>query len=159
MLTTRAMSDGKGYSSRHLELGDYYAEGERVEGRWQGRAAALLGLEGPVKEEDLEALRQGLDPRNGEFLRQRHGADRIDSDGETRSHARHLYDFTFSAPKSVSIMAVVAGDGRLREAHTNAVAAVLMELSTDQRRSALSEYGMAGPRRRSGKTRAAWCLV
>ena len=30
MLTIRAMSDGKGYSSRHLEHSDYYAEGERV---------------------------------------------------------------------------------------------------------------------------------
>jgi hypothetical protein len=28
MLTIRAMSDGKGYSSRHLEHADYYAEGE-----------------------------------------------------------------------------------------------------------------------------------
>ena len=49
MLTIRAMSDGKGYSSRHLEHADYYAEGERVVGHWQGRGAELLGLDGPVK--------------------------------------------------------------------------------------------------------------
>jgi len=30
MLTIRAMSDGAGYSSRHLEHNDYYAENERV---------------------------------------------------------------------------------------------------------------------------------
>ena len=64
MLTIRAMSDGKGYSSRHLEHSDYYAEGERVTGVWQGRGAELLGLSGAVKTEDFEALRQGLDPRN-----------------------------------------------------------------------------------------------
>jgi conjugative relaxase-like TrwC/TraI family protein len=81
-----------------------------------------------VRGEDFEALRQGLDPISGEFLRQRQGADRITADGETRSRARHLYDFTFSAPKSVSIMAVLAGDERLRDAHTNAVAAALAEL-------------------------------
>jgi conjugative relaxase-like TrwC/TraI family protein len=128
MLTIRAMSDGKGYSSRHLEHSDYYAEGERVVGQWKGRGAEMLGLSGSVRREDFEALRQGLDPQNREFLRQRQGADRVDAGGETRSHARHLYDFTFSAPKSVSIMAILSGDERLREAHTNAVAGALREL-------------------------------
>ena len=63
MLTIRAMSDGKGYSSRHLEHSDYYAEGERVVGRWMGRGAEMLGLRGAVRGEDFETLRQGLDPR------------------------------------------------------------------------------------------------
>jgi len=65
MLTIRAMADGKGYSARHLEHSDYYAEGERVTGRWCGRAAELLGLQGDVRQEDFEALRQGLDPATG----------------------------------------------------------------------------------------------
>jgi hypothetical protein len=51
------MSDGKGYSSRHLEHSDYYAEGERVTGIWQGRGAELLGLSGHVKTEEFEALK------------------------------------------------------------------------------------------------------
>jgi conjugative relaxase-like TrwC/TraI family protein len=128
MLTIRAMSDGRGYSARHLEHSDYFSEGERIVGRWFGRGAEMLGLKGSVRREDFEALRQGLDPRDGEFLRQRQGADRVDSEGETRSRARHLYDFTFSAPKSVSIMAVLCRDERLREAHTAAVAAALREV-------------------------------
>ena len=45
------MSDGKGYSSRYLERADYYAEGDRVVGHWQGRGAELLGLTGEVKSE------------------------------------------------------------------------------------------------------------
>ena len=44
MLTIRAMSNGLGYSARHLEHSDYYAEGERVTGHWLGRGAELLGL-------------------------------------------------------------------------------------------------------------------
>jgi len=112
MLTIRAMSDGKGYSSKHLEHSDYYAEGERVAGRWVGRAAEWLGLRGTVRTEDFESLRQGLDPRTGEFLRQRQGADRVDASGEPRSRARNLYDFTFSAPRSIPVMAVVGGDER-----------------------------------------------
>ena len=51
MLTIRAMADGKGYSARHLENSDYYAEGERVKGRWCGRGAELLGLQGDVRQE------------------------------------------------------------------------------------------------------------
>lgn len=130
MLTIRAMSDGKGYSSRHLENSDYYAEGERVVGQWRGRGAKLLGLDGEVMQGAFEALRQGLDPATGEFLRERQSADRTRADGTIRSHGRNLYDFTISAPKSVSIMAIIGGDGRLIEAHQGAVAQTLCELET-----------------------------
>ncbi len=130
MLTIRAMSDGKGYSSRHLEHSDYYAEGERISGRWEGRGAELLGLSGEVKAEDFEALRQGLDPRTGEFLRQRQSSDRLSADGTIRSHGRNLYDFTLSAPKSVSIMAILGSDNRLVEAHEKAVAETIREMES-----------------------------
>jgi conjugative relaxase-like TrwC/TraI family protein len=128
MLTIRAMTDGKGYSARHLEHSDYYAEGERVKGRWCGRGAELLGLQGDVRQEEFEALREGVDPETGTFLRQRQSADRTGPDGEVQSHGRHLYDFTISAPKSVSIMAIVGGDSRLIEAHQRAVGEALQEL-------------------------------
>lgn len=130
MLTIRAMSDGKGYSSRHLEHGDYYAEGERILGQWQGRGAELLGLSGEVKPEDFESLRQGLDPRTDEFIRQRKSADRTMTDGTIKSHGRNLYDFTISAPKSVSIMATLGGDERLFAAHEKATAEVLKEIES-----------------------------
>jgi conjugative relaxase-like TrwC/TraI family protein len=128
MLTIRAMSDGRGYSSRHLEHSDYYAEGEHVIGHWRGRGAELLGLKGDVRSGDFESLRQGLDPQTGEFLRQRKSADRVSADGTAQSHGRHLYDFTISAPKSVSVMAILGGDQRLIEAHQKAVAEALREL-------------------------------
>ena len=125
MLTIRAMSDGQGYSARHLEHSDYYAEGKRVIGQWQGRGADLLGLSGDVTSAQFEAIREGLDPHTGEFLRQRQSADRVAADGATQSRGRNLYDFTISAPKSVSIMAAVGGDTRLRQAHETAVAEAL----------------------------------
>ena len=133
MLTIRAMSDGKGYSSRHLEHSDYCAEGERVTGVWQGRGAELLGLRGDVKTDDFEALRQGLDPRTNEFLRVRHSADRTAVDGTKLAQGRSLYDFTISAPKSVSVLAILAGDDRLIEAHRIAVAEALDEVSPGDR--------------------------
>jgi len=130
MLTIRAMSDGKGYSARYLEQRDYYAEGERVLGLWRGRGAELLGLSGDVRTEQFEALRQGCDPRTGEFLRQRQSADRTATDGTTQSRGRNLYDFTFSAPKSLSILASLGQDDRLTEAHRLAVDETLKELET-----------------------------
>jgi conjugative relaxase-like TrwC/TraI family protein len=130
MLTIRAMSDGRGYSARYLEQRDYYAEGERVLGLWRGRGAELLGLSGDVRTVEFEALRQGCDPRTGEFLRQRQSADRTATDGTTQSRGRNLYDFTFSAPKSVSILASLGQDDRLTEAHRRAVDETLKELET-----------------------------
>ena len=127
MLTIRAMTGGNGYAQRHLQQSDYYDKNRTVEGQWRGRGAELLGLRGPVRSEDFEAVRQGLDPQTGEFLRQRHGADRVASDGSEQSKARSLYDMTFSAPKSVSIMATVGGDERLAGAHETAVREALQE--------------------------------
>src|SRR5215831_4183717 len=130
MLTIRAMSDGQGYSARHLEHSDYYAEDERVIGQWHGRGAQVLGLSGDVNSEQFEAIRQGVDPHSGEFLRQRQSADRVAADGTTQSHGRNLYDFTISAPKSISIMAQLAGDDRFIEAHQKAVGEALKEMES-----------------------------
>src|SRR3984893_13842600 len=148
MLTIRAMSDGTGYSARHLEHSDYYAEGERVMGQWQGRGAEMLGLAGEAQSEEFEALRRGLDPQSGEFLRQRHSADRTAAEGSTQNRGRNLYDFTISAPKSVSIMAEVGGDARLTEAHRKAVQEALKELEC-QAASRVRRHG-ANDNRRTG---------
>src|SRR6202049_4371460 len=128
MLTIRAMSNGKGYAANHLVHSDYYAEGQRVVGHWQGRGAAELGLVGEVKEEQFEAIRQGLHPVTGERLRPRQSADRLSVDGEIQSRGRHLYDFTLSAPKSISVVAALGQDDRLVQAHQQAVEAALQEL-------------------------------
>ena len=114
------MTGGEGYAQRHLQQSDYYDQNRTVEGKWCGRGAELLGLKGEVTSEDFEAVRQGLDPQTGEFLRQRYSADRIASNGAEQSKARSLYDMTFSAPKSVSVMAIVGGDERLIAAHGTA---------------------------------------
>jgi conjugative relaxase-like TrwC/TraI family protein len=127
MLTIRAMSGGVGYAQRHLEHSDYYDENRRVQGEWQGRGAELLGLRGDVTREQFEAVREGLHPETGEYLRPRHSADRVSVDGTEQSKARSLYDLTFSAPKSVSIQAMVAGDERLIAAHDEAVRSTLAE--------------------------------
>ncbi len=127
MLTIRAMTGAKGYAQRHLEHNDYYDQNNRVHGEWHGRGAELLGLKVEVRQEDFESIREGLHPETGDFLRPRHSADRIGIDGQVESKARALYDLTFSAPKSVSVQALVGGDERLLAAHGHAVQAALQE--------------------------------
>ena len=127
MLTIRAMSGGAEYAQRHLEHSDYYDEHRRVQGEWHGRGAELLGLRGEVNQKQFEAVREGLHPETEEFLRPRHSADRMGGDGSEQSKGRSLYDLTFSAPKSVSIQALVGGDERLVEAHDRAVREALAE--------------------------------
>ncbi len=87
----------------------------------------MLGLRGEVTQEQFEAVREGLHPESGEFLRPRHSADRIDANGSEQSKGRSLYDLTFSAPKSVSIQALVGGDERLISAHDKAVREAITE--------------------------------
>ncbi len=122
------MSNATGYAMKHLERNDYFAEGEKVVGKWFGRGAEKLGLNGQVLLEQFERVRQGLHPETGEKLRQRKSADRMARNGDKQSHGRTLYDFTFSAPKSISIMAILGGDGRLIEAHDRAVKEALAEM-------------------------------
>ena len=121
------MTGGAGYAQRHLEHSDYYDEGRRVQGGWHGQGAELLGLRGEVTREQFEAVREGLHPETGEFLRPRHSADRLDANGSEQSKGRSLYDLTFSAPKSISIQALVGGDERLIEGHDKAVREALAE--------------------------------
>ena len=128
MLTIRALTGGETYASRHLSSNDYYAENEKVIGRWMGRGAEMLGLEGAVTLEQFDAIRQGIDPATGEFLRPRQSADRFNDIGERTSTARSLYDFTVSAPKSVSLQALL--DPRLVEAHGQAVKEMAAEMES-----------------------------
>jgi conjugative relaxase-like TrwC/TraI family protein len=129
MLTICALSGGgtyATYASQRLSTNDYFAEGERIQGHWMGRGAELLGLKGEVTMEQFDAIRQGLHPETKEFLRPRQNVNRFDKDGERLSSARSLYDFTVSAPKSVSVQALI--DPRLREAHQQALAEMSGEM-------------------------------
>ena len=109
--------NGSTYLSHHLSANDYYAEGEKVRGQWVGQGAAKLGLTDEVQPEQFEALRNNQRPDTSEPLTPR-----------TRGHRVAFFDFQCSAQKSVSIMAMLAGDGRLRAAHEQASKIAFTEL-------------------------------
>jgi len=109
----------------------YWSQGQQVQGQWQGRLAEKFGLSGPVGELEFQRLSEGQHPQTGEQLVQhRQPFEYLNADGKTTRSVEHRagWDATFSPPKSVSLTALVGGDGRIRTAHAEAVAVALTEL-------------------------------
>ncbi len=107
---------------------NYWSQRGEIAGEWQGRLAAKLELSGAVSEADFARLAQGQHPQTGEQLvRQRQSYEYSNENGKTIKTMEHRagWDATFSAPKSVSLTALVGGDFRVREAHREAVTAAL----------------------------------
>ena len=107
MLSLANVGNGQSAASYYETRDDYYTD-DRSPSAWHGQAAASLGLAGPVDSAVFANLLDGRLPT-----------------GETLHHAaagrRGGTDATFSAPKSVSLQALVGGDSRLFGAHQRAV--------------------------------------
>ena len=110
---------------------NYWKQGDTILGEWQGRMAERYGLAGAIDEAHFARLSEGQNPLTGEQLvRHRNGQEYTTADGTTVKPVEHRagWDATFSAPKSVSLTALVGGDDRVREAHRQAVTTALTEL-------------------------------
>ncbi|MHC5863282.1 MobF family relaxase, partial [Nostoc sp.] len=95
---------------------NYYHLGKSL---WSGQGAEKLGLSGAVDDEEaFKNIIEGLTPDGKEQL----NARAVKGKGFER---RAALDCTFSAPKSVSLMALVGGDTRLIDAHHQALKQVL----------------------------------
>jgi conjugative relaxase-like TrwC/TraI family protein len=110
---------------------NYWSERGVIQGEWQGRLASQFGLAGPVSAEDFAKLSQGQHPATSEQLvRQRASYEYQDADGKTVKTMEHRagWDATFSAPKSISLTALVGGDDNVRVAHRESVRVALEQL-------------------------------
>jgi len=109
----------------------YWAGGQEIKGAWQGRLAEQYGLRGAVGAEEFSRLCQGQHPVTGEQLVRHRDSFRYENAaGKMVTTAAHRagWDATFSAPKSISLTALVGGDERVREAHRESVRLALDEL-------------------------------
>lgn len=89
----------------------YYKD--KAPSRWLGKIGYGFGYgSGQVGTRDLVQMLDGITPK-GEDISKR---------GNRQKDRRKCTDLTFSAPKSISIMALAAGDYRLIQAHAEAVA-------------------------------------
>jgi conjugative relaxase-like TrwC/TraI family protein len=110
---------------------NYWKQGDAILGEWQGRMAESYGLAGAIDAQHFARLSEGQNPHSGEQLvRHRTGQEYTTADGNTVKPVEHRagWDATFSAPKSVSLTALVGGDNRVRAAHWEAVTIALAEL-------------------------------
>jgi conjugative relaxase-like TrwC/TraI family protein len=118
MITVGVIRNGATYLSEHLRKNDYWAEGEKeVAGVWIGRGAEMLGLKGPVDEVAFDALRENRNPKTGEVWTARSFKQR-----------NALFDIQLSAPKDVSVLAMVGGDERVRAAFIESVNVAVAEM-------------------------------
>jgi conjugative relaxase-like TrwC/TraI family protein len=136
MLTiSKPLSGGQAQSYHQKEFTakeqNYWSQRGVIAGEWQGRLSGQFGVVGAVSGEDFAKLSQGQHPQTGEQLvRQRASYEYRDADGKTIKTMEHRagWDATFSAPKSVSLTALVGGDERVREAHRESVRVALDQL-------------------------------
>jgi conjugative relaxase-like TrwC/TraI family protein len=110
---------------------NYWKQADRALGEWHGKLTDKFGLASGVDEEHFARLADGQHPITGEQLvRHRIVQEYENTDGKTVAPVEHRagWDATFSAPKSVSLTALVGGDDRVRDAHRQAVSVALNEL-------------------------------
>ncbi len=127
--TQYSLASAQDYFAEHLSVGDYYDQGQRVTGTWLGEGAQQLGLSGHVRAESFLRLCDNQHPATGEKLTQRLKTTRQASDGVVPNR-RIFFDFTFSPPKSVSLIALLGNDSRVQPAHERAVRSALLELES-----------------------------
>ena len=106
--TAPALAEGGGGEGRDVPAP------ERGKGQWFGRGAEALELRGAVDPKVLNAIIGGELP-NGVTL-----GTRPDKGSGAREHTGG-WDLTFSAPKSVSVLAEITGSRELFKAHNDAV--------------------------------------
>ena len=132
----------------------YYNRQGQVRGEWHGRLAEQWGLKGEVSEEQFNRLANGQHPEtNEQLVRHRESFQYQNENGDAVKTMEHRagWDATFSAPKSVSLTALVGGDERVREAHRESVGIALDELE----RFVQARMGGNNPAQTTGKWVAA----
>ena len=119
MLSFSQVKSAGSAGNYYTEKDNYYVIGS-MEERWQGKGAEALGLEGKVDKQVFTELLQGKLPDGSDLTRMQDGVNKH----------RPGYDLTFSAPKSVSMLAMLGGDKRLIDAHNRAVTVALNQVES-----------------------------
>ncbi len=119
MMSIGSVKSAGSAGNYYTDKDNYYVIGSMDE-RWQGKGAEALGLDGKVDKQVFTDLLKGKLPDGSDLTRMQDGVNKH----------RPGYDLTFSAPKSVSVMAMIGGDKRLIDAHNQAVTEAVKQIET-----------------------------
>ena len=129
MLSIAGVSSAGQAASYYTKDNYYTADAAQEASAWAGEGAETAGLNGEVKLDDFKAILEGKMPDGSELA----------TGGKERTRAPG-FDMTFSAPKSLSMLAYVGGDERLLEANMKATKATIAWAEKN-----LAETRMQGP--------------
>ena len=131
MFTVSPIRSAEGAAKYFGKEDNYYlSEKDAKEAsQWWGEGAKRLNLSGKIEQDSLQSLLEGKLP-NGNVIG-------LQKDG-TINH-RAGFDLCFSAPKSISILALDGGDDRLYEAHVKAVKDTLKFIEKDCAQAKISQ--------------------
>src|SRR6185437_15394162 len=126
-------SQAQNYHTKEFTAAEqnYWKQGDTIQGEWHGKLASEFGLSGAVGAGEFARLSEGQHPETGkQLVSHRVVHEYKNADGKVIAPVEHRAgsDATFSAPKSISLTALVGGDDRVREAHREAVNVALNEL-------------------------------
>jgi conjugative relaxase-like TrwC/TraI family protein len=134
---SKSAAGAQRYYTEGLVKQDYLSEGQEVTGQWFGHGAEMLGLSGEVTAEAFARLTENLHPISRKQLTIRQ-----------KSNRRVGYDFTFSAPKGISLLYGMTGDDRIKWVFEKAVKETLRDIEKDM--GTRVRKGGASHDRRSG---------
>ncbi|WP_263417847.1 MobF family relaxase [Terriglobus albidus] len=113
------------------ERQNYWSRDQQGHSEWLGKLANQWGLQGEVGSEHFARLTEGQHPfTEAQLVRHQVSRTYEGKNGKEVTSVEHRagWDATFSAPKSVSLTALVGGDNRVRVAHRESVRVALEEL-------------------------------
>lgn len=120
-ITTNKSAEGLvSYHTNSLSIDDYFFADANVEGYWAGHLREELGLPNVITKKAFAALARNRHPMTGKKLTPRQSKDR-----------RASIEFTFSAPKSVSLVLALTKDKEILNAHRNAVRKAMKAIERD----------------------------
>jgi conjugative relaxase-like TrwC/TraI family protein len=104
---------------------DYYIRGmstQELPGIWRGKGAERLGLSGAITPQAWDSLCENRNPKTGRRMTAR-----------TRTERSIGYDFTYSAPKTVSLLYAETRDAALLEAFRTSVSETMADIEADMK--------------------------
>jgi len=117
MMSIATVKSAGSAGNYYTDKDNYYVIGSMGD-RWAGKGAEELGLSGGVDQKVFTKVLEGRLPDGSDLSRTQDGANKH----------RPGYDLTFSAPKSISVMAMLGGDTRLIDAHNRAVDTAIKQI-------------------------------